>query len=654
MRHLTSILFFALLFLPYSGYGYSSTPTDFSLEPPTLVQRGPLSVFQKGKDIYLAIPSQLIGREIEIRAQINKGFDMVARPTKSLGVVRLIEKDQGRSICLHQEMYSERIISTTDPKLQQAFELSNMPSSSKCYKVEYTLPEYGRLINISEDLLRGKEWFDYAQYPNIRQIDPELSSLTQVLAHPQGISLKINRMHGYTIDRDKQISYIMNLPQGTMPLEIECTLSILPERDMPIRLATHRSAPHTIKCIDYGQVPQSSVKDSILIRWDLSATKSPIMFYIDRHFPSEYIPAIHRAVSYWNKAFARAGLPTPLRIGDAQQLSSIATPRAFIAYDLVRSGIEEHLSWHPRTGEILSCRINVGHGFMVDLLDDDLLTHPQPQGRKGSKGKTRAAKIFEDELIPRLGHLLGVYQPDDIAWSYRCYDEAKDPYQDRDKGLSIYGRQSGKGITTPLEVHTQKLGQVSSAVAQLDRLISDQDRRQHLSVATRLYTRAYKIYVQEIGYILGHISMYDIPTQDKAIKALKTYLFSGQDPMQAPYLAHLSGSRQWKLREPHLRQIFRQMDDLIQDGALSIEQVEVLTLALFNNFDPTHKPSQYHMDLQLLLVNTMLDGRHQSPALLPILRDMASKLSNTSPTSDTELYYEYLATLIKKKTLMSR
>ena len=50
-------------------------------------QEGILSVYQDSARVYLEIPRKLLGREIEIRAQINKGFDMVARPLESVGVV---------------------------------------------------------------------------------------------------------------------------------------------------------------------------------------------------------------------------------------------------------------------------------------------------------------------------------------------------------------------------------------------------------------------------------------------------------------------------------------------------------------------------------------------------------------------------------------
>ena len=335
------------------------------MEGYSLVAEGSLSVFEKDGGIYLAIPENILEREVEIRGQINRGFDMVARPTESLGVVRLVKKDD-TTIGLHQEIYSERLLKKDDAKMAEAFRLSNIQTPDKCYRIEAYDPKYGYLIEVTDNILRGDDWFSY-KYDNIRQMDSGASKLIGVTPFSDGVSFKVRRMHGYAIDKDKQISYVMVLPQGTMPLEVECVLRLLPERDMPIRLATYRRAPQVVKFRDYGQDSYTAVTDSLLVRWDLSSpTQKNIVFYVDASFPEYYIPAVQKSIEYWNNAFRKAGLSAPLSLRKADENTLLAPQRAVIAYDLIRPGIEEKITWHPRTGEILSCRINVGHGFMRD------------------------------------------------------------------------------------------------------------------------------------------------------------------------------------------------------------------------------------------------------------------------------------------------
>ena len=58
---------------------------------------GIFPVYRDSAKVYMEIPEHLLGRELEIRAQVNKGFDMVARPLESMGVVYL-QKVDGHSI----------------------------------------------------------------------------------------------------------------------------------------------------------------------------------------------------------------------------------------------------------------------------------------------------------------------------------------------------------------------------------------------------------------------------------------------------------------------------------------------------------------------------------------------------------------------------
>ena len=44
---------------------------------------GIFPVYRDSAKVYMEIPEHLLGRELEIRAQVNKGFDMVARISNS-------------------------------------------------------------------------------------------------------------------------------------------------------------------------------------------------------------------------------------------------------------------------------------------------------------------------------------------------------------------------------------------------------------------------------------------------------------------------------------------------------------------------------------------------------------------------------------------
>lgn len=76
----------------------------------------------------------------------------------------------------------------------------------------------------------------------------------------------------------------------------------------------------------------------------------------------------------WNTAFHKAGIHDALQVRYADRKIIPAEQRAFISYDLRIPGIKSDFICHPRTGEILSCRLNIGHGFLKGKLDDYLLS----------------------------------------------------------------------------------------------------------------------------------------------------------------------------------------------------------------------------------------------------------------------------------------
>lgn len=90
----------------------------------------------------------------------------------------------------------------------------------------------------------------------------------------------------------------------------------------------------------------------------------PVVFYIDTCCPAEFVPYIKEGVLAWNAAFEKAGFKNALRVKMADSKTVLEEQRAVIAYDLHEAGIRTGYTFHPKTGEILSCRVNIGHGFL--------------------------------------------------------------------------------------------------------------------------------------------------------------------------------------------------------------------------------------------------------------------------------------------------
>ena len=70
---------------------------------------GAFPVYQEGNRVYMEFPRKWNGREIEVSGQIDRGFGMINRSVKSLGVVRLVIPDS-MSVEFLQPFYAERIM----------------------------------------------------------------------------------------------------------------------------------------------------------------------------------------------------------------------------------------------------------------------------------------------------------------------------------------------------------------------------------------------------------------------------------------------------------------------------------------------------------------------------------------------------------------
>ena len=69
---------------------------------------GVFPVYVAEKEVYLEIPGEYIGREIEVRGQIDRGFDLLNRPVTGLGVVRIMSPDKA-TICFQKPFYKRQV-----------------------------------------------------------------------------------------------------------------------------------------------------------------------------------------------------------------------------------------------------------------------------------------------------------------------------------------------------------------------------------------------------------------------------------------------------------------------------------------------------------------------------------------------------------------
>lgn len=337
---------------------------------------GVFPVYQVDDRVYMEFPREWNGREIEVSGQIDRGFGMINRSVKSLGVVRLAIPDS-MSVEFLQPFYAERIMDRKST-YWDAFRASNVPVAGVEYPAVAISKVGNPIIDITDVVKGEKEWVSYSQYTDVRSLDPDMSKLNsvQVISPQKGNSsgkeevvLKVVRYHEAESEQYAFNSMAIILPNGSKPLYLSICLRLLPEEDMPIRLATEGLDIQTIHFKDYSQNPYTVVDDSLVMRLH---PNNACTVYVDSLVPNSYKAALQKGILSWNESLAKAKVKLRIHLNSIKPGIDAASVPFLVSYDMGKVGVSSQKTVHPRTGEILSFRMNIGHDFKKPLSSVEL------------------------------------------------------------------------------------------------------------------------------------------------------------------------------------------------------------------------------------------------------------------------------------------
>lgn len=640
---------------------------------------GIFPVYVWGDDVYLEIPRRYIGREIVIGGQIDRGFDLIGRPVKGLGVARIISTDEA-TVCFRQPFYSERMLDEKSPDMK-AFSLSNVQPSGMAYPVVAYSKQQDPILRITDFLLTGNDWFSY-DYTIIRSMVSDLSKLIRVHPFDEGVSFTIRRYHEAEASANKYSSSSIVLPPASLPLEVTCVLRLLPEKKDRIRLADNRIPYQTIRFKDYSQHPYALVEDSLILRWD---TSRPLVFYVDTLFPKEYFQAVKEGVLAWNEAFRKAGIRNALQVQYVGKQSISAEQKALISFDLREPGVKSALTYHPRTGEILSCRIHVGHGFLDDMLDDYLLCHGATDRRiTNDRRSIEVAKdLLKGEITRETGTLLGLmergkdairelpYKIKDadrqaIYFGYHSFSGHGSCYEEREKLRQWITKlpecSSDSDIVSCIAT---KLTHLQEMLNRLDKIIYKKKSRDNGRALVNLYRkgiRQYGNYLSELIEVVG--SNQPTELQHKAMQQLDSVLFHPVMVMDCSYIKENMLATKSEILYPELRRLFRKLLNEDKISALcsqALKDVDEYSdkaffhdfyQGIFNGFSVSAPVSREQLDYQLLCVNEWIlilkkseqqsNGAKRLKEEIVSLNERLKELSNTHVQPDVRDIYTLL------------
>jgi len=259
----------------------------------------------------------------------------------------------------------------------------------------------------------------------ISRLDSDKSFIETIKSYPKNIEAR----HVKTYNAGKPPS---NSSTGTISLEINNSMILLPEDPMKRRYFDERVGWFTSTQTDYGLEDQRSKTLEYLDRWrlevkdediekfkrgELVVPKKQIVYYIDRATPYKWRKYIKQGIEDWQVAFEAAGFKDAIIAKDPPSVEEDPewSPED-VRYSVVRylaspipNANGPHVS-DPRTGEILESDINWYHNVMSLLRGwffvQTAAINPEAQGPE-----------FRDDVMGRLirfvsahevGHTLGL------------------------------------------------------------------------------------------------------------------------------------------------------------------------------------------------------------------------------------------------------
>ena len=581
---------------------------------------GDLPVHVDSGRIYMEIPTACIGRDVLISAQVNRGFDLNAHPIKSLGVVQIVAPND-------ESIFLKPLKNVAEGEM---IAIKDEADRGITYPVLGRTKAGAAIIDITNELLTGKQWFSYQELYTIRDMVPDLSSLLDVKANNGITQFRIRRYHGQQAEEGNFSSSMIVLPEASVPLELSCCVQLLPQTYAPIRLAT--------KGVENLTVPTESTsptaKNNMPIqRWALNR---PLTFYIDSLFPPQYVGAVKAGVAVWNKALADTGIPNALQVEQVTPQTDITQPRMYVSFELGRQETTSEMLCHPLSGELLRGWINVGKAVLEGRKLDYFLYLPHFDMRFWDENSTDAIvqETIQGRVMAQVAQVLGISTETDygpsalqltdadrraVAYAYAAA-QGNTPYEQRSdlqKRLSIMP-QAAANNAERFDERVQVMDNVLQLVPSIDQKANMAKYKDEQGFALwHLYRDAVGTYGNQLvalSEIFDRVKQ--TPLQRTAMRLLSKYLMLADSGLVSKRITENQLTSKGEELSMSLDGVFSNLFStntftmLLKQGTKRggygiNEHLGIFCNALFNSIETTHMPSNYLANLQLRYITAL-------------------------------------------------
>jgi hypothetical protein len=356
-------------------------PYDKVITTDAKTQAGLFKIHQVKGRLYFEIPKELLDQQLLMVAtasQVPAGADHAGRAVNQQ-VVRFVLKDNK----VHFQTVSHAYFSDPSRPIAPAVAASQRDTVLLSFNVEALSKEGAPVIEVTRMFTNEVGDFSARQLVNGSGLDGSRSFVDRAKAFPG--SLRVDAVHTYTLAPASIPGFPLvpgaaQAPTRSGSVNLAYNLIQLPANPMMPRLMDDRIGYFGRARVDYGSPEHESKQERIISRWRLekkdpkaalSEPVKPIVWYIDRATPAEWVPYVKKGVEAWNVAFEAAGFKNAVQ---ARPFPTKEEDPEFdpedVRYSIIRwvpSPVANAYGPHiadPRSGQILNANIVMYHNIL--------------------------------------------------------------------------------------------------------------------------------------------------------------------------------------------------------------------------------------------------------------------------------------------------
>ena len=447
-------------------------PYDEVVTKEAVSQDGVFKVHRIEDRILWEIPQKMLGREMLWQTEVAQlGLATGGYPGTAAGVKVLRFERRGDKI--YMRLVDESVRAVSDDELKVGVAANSIEPILGVYGVLANGKDASAVIDVTSLFLSDPQDFSVKGIVGGAGVDPSRSFIDKVKAYPENIETT-STLTFPSGSRGFNPFGGAGSPGGSATTAVvHYSLVALPEKPMMGRLKDSRIGYFTSDFTAYGRPDYRAESIRYINRFrlekkDPSAALSepvkPIVFYLAREVPTQWRPAMKKAVEDWNVAFEQAGFKNAILCKDAPSLKEDPDwSEEDARFSVIRWAPSEEQNalgpsiQDPRSGETISAHIIIWHNIL-DLIQDWYFAQAAAIDPRASR--LPLPKPLMDDLIGyvvehEVGHTLGLEHNFKASTAYSIA-QLRDPKFTKENGVAAsimsysrynYVAQPGDGVT---------------------------------------------------------------------------------------------------------------------------------------------------------------------------------------------------------------